>query len=105
MWNPPRLRHRGSSSKADLRIETNKRESKEETCLDDLVINYRSVSAPSLENYLLCPPPLHAKSGSSELRCKSFFKVVNQCSSMCSGGILKGNNNHLLKYERPYFVI
>lgn len=52
-----RLRHRGSSSKADLRIETNKRESKEETCQDDLVINYRSVSSPSLENYLLCPPP------------------------------------------------
>lgn len=50
------------------------------------------------------PPPIHAKSGSSELRCKSFFKVVNQCSSMCSGGILKGNNNHLLKHERPYFV-
>lgn len=61
--------------------------------------------APPLSKITFYVPPLHAKSGSSELRCKSFFKVVNQCSSMCSGGILKGNNNHLLKYERPYFVI
>lgn len=63
--------------------------------------------APPLSKitFYVSPPPLHAKCGSSELRCKSFFKVVNQCSSMCSGGILRGNNNHLVKYERPYFVI